>query len=111
MSSKYTVIPGLSFPKGSDREYVEEWCSAPAPCVIRKTINGDEVVTNHNRCAFSISGSGDTLPQCDLKVGDVVSVMTSTKRSISLRFEKWHYKYLPWQFTYTWSYSFIEVEQ
>jgi hypothetical protein len=110
MKSPYTHIQGLSFPKGSDREYTEDWESVPGHPVIRKTINGDSFLTGNERHILTIKGKGDIAPICVLNVGDVVSIKPlRANKSLPFRFEKWGIKYSPWEFQYNWTYTFSEV--
>lgn len=110
MSEKYTLIDGLLFPKGSDREYVENWESVPERPIMRKTIDGQMIVEGKERCMLTITGSGDVLPACTLGIGDKVTIQSASGKSITMRFKSWSYKYVPWQFAYNWSYSFVEME-
>jgi hypothetical protein len=111
MTLPYTVITGLSFPKGSDREYIEEWNSLPDHPAIHKTISGHSLLEGKERCALTISGNGDRLPECTLNIGDVITVTPlHLTKPILLRFKGWTYKHISWQFSYSWTYSFIETE-
>lgn len=110
MAGLYTEIPGIAFKKGSDREYFEQWESFSDHPLIRKTISGDEVIQGAELRYVIISGSGDILPECSLSVGDVVKVTSAHKGvPLSLRLEKWNYKCSPWEFKYTWTFTFKEV--
>lgn len=105
MGSKYTDISGLSFPKGSDREYIEEWSEGSKDILTRKTVNGDVLVNQENKTILTIKGKGDCLPKCELAIGDIVNVRGNT-----FVFEKWNYTYEPWAFSYSWSYSFVQIK-
>lgn len=110
MASRYTSIPGLIFTKGCDLEYVEQWESIQDSMVIRKTISGDSVVKGHPLQMLTLTGTGDVVPKCSLSIGDVVSVNPLNHSApITLRLEKWFYKYSPWEFNYTWMFIFKEV--
>ncbi len=110
MKSPYTLIQGLSFPKGSDREYSEHWESVPGRPVIRKTIDGDSFLIGNELRTLTIAGKGDIQPICVLNVGEVVSIkLLGLNRSLPFRFEKWGIKYSPWEFQYNWTYTFSEV--
>lgn len=110
MTIRYTKIDGLSFPKHSDREYLEHWESKSDHLVIRKTIQGDEIIDGHDLRTLTISGSGDVLPNCSLTVGTRVTINPiGSDKPIIFRFEKWGYKYSPWDFNYSWTYLFTEV--
>lgn len=106
MGQRYTRVEGLQFPKGSDREYIEEWNKGISNQLIRKSVKGEEIIYCKSPWNFTIKGSGDRLPECRLNVGNIISVHPNYK----MRFEKWNYTYEPWKFCYTWSYSFIQVE-
>ncbi|QOL19416.1 hypothetical protein [Candidatus Bodocaedibacter vickermanii] len=110
MTDRYTKIEGLSFPKHSDREYQEHWESRSDHLVIRKTIQGDAVIEGHELRTLTLSGNGDVLPKCTLKVGDSVTIKPrGFDELIVFRFEKWGHKYSPWDFNYSWRYVFAEV--
>lgn len=110
MNGKYTAISGLSFPKGSDREYIEHWENISEAPLIRKTICGDIVLVGRELTSLTISGKGDIQPKCTLKIGDMVSVKSlKTAEQVSFRFDKWGVKYSPWEFQYAWTYTFTEV--
>lgn len=111
MVGKYTLIEGISFPKNSDREYVETWESLSDSLLIRKTIGGETVMEGKERCMLTLSGNGDVLPLCTLDIGDTVNVKNVHGQTIRMRFKSWNYKHAPWQFFYNWSYSFVEVER
>jgi hypothetical protein len=110
MGERYTKIEGISFPKNSDRDYVEHLESVSGCPVIRKTIRGDEIVEGGELGTLTFSGSGDVLPHCSLKVGEVVAIKPRGFNDVALfRFEKWGHKYSPWDFNYSWTYVFTEV--
>ncbi len=110
MADRYIQIQGLSFPKNSDREYQEHWESMSNHPVIRKTIRGDEIVDGRELRTLTISGNGDVLPVCSLKVGDSVTIKPRGSEELAIfRFEKWGHKYSPWEFNYSWMYVFTEV--
>lgn len=110
MGDRYTKIKGLSFPKHSDREYQELWESLSNRAIIRKTIRGDEIVDGQELRTLTITGNGDILPKCSLKVGECVTLKPRGAAEPSVfRFEKWGHKYCPWDFNYSWTYVFTEV--
>jgi hypothetical protein len=110
MADRYTKIPGLSFPKNSDRDYLEQLESVSGRPVIRKTIQGDEIVDGREVRSLTLSGDGDGLPKCSLKVGDLVTIKPRGFDEMAVfRFEKWGHKYSPWDFNYSWTYIFTEV--
>lgn len=111
MAYRYTSIPGLTLTKGCDLEYLEHWESVSDAVVIRKTIRGDTVVEGRPLQMLTVTGSGDALPECSLILGDVVNLAPLNKTpAISARLEKWSYKYSPWEFKYSWMFTFKEVK-
>jgi hypothetical protein len=110
MAAQYTFVEGLSFPKGSDREYIETWDSLPDKPVLRKTIDDRVFLDGKEGCMLTITGSGDVLPVCALSIGDTVTINTIFGKTVTMRFKAWNYKHLPWQFSYNWSYSFVEMD-
>ncbi len=111
MAYRYTSIPGLTFIKGCDLEYVEHWESVSEAVVIRKTICGDTVTEGAPLQMLTVTGSGNVLPKCSLTIGDVVNLIPLNKTpAISARLEKWSYKYSPWEFKYSWMFTFKEVK-
>lgn len=110
MKHRYSDIQGLTFPKGSDQEYLEHWETIPGHPLVRKTINGDLILLGKELRTLTITGKGDTSPKSTLKVGDVVSIIPLNGVDLTpFRFEKWSVKYSPWEFQYTWTYIFSEV--
>lgn len=109
MKSPYATIPGLTFPKGSDREYIEHWENVQGHPLIRKTINGDSFLKGTELRTFILTGKGDQ-PTCVLNVGDIVLIKPlGANSTLPFRFEKWAIKYSPWEFQYNWTYTFSEV--
>jgi hypothetical protein len=113
MAAPYTRIHGLSFPKGSDQDYAEEWKLTPTSPVVRKTIQGDQLLKGGKGLwSLTLGGSGDVLPTCELTLGDMLTLIPPHSHTpIMMRFETWGYRHTPWQFCYTWNYSFIEMEK
>lgn len=110
MTHQYSIIPGLNVTNGSDFEYVEHWESVHDSITLRKTISGDTVIEGQPLQMLTLSGMGHALPECALTQGQVVTITPSTSSvALSMRLEKWSYKYCPWEFKYAWTFIFKEV--
>ncbi len=110
MSYGYSVFEGLKFPKGSDKEYVEEWGSSFSAERGVRTINGDFLNTKTHMRTLTVRGSGNVAPECGVEIGKQTAVRSEKLNHIcQMRLDKWQVNWVPWEFKYVWSYTFSEV--
>lgn len=101
-----TTINGVTFVKGSDLEYTENWTCENVGELTRVTIDGQTVVQANPKFKLTLSGVGECLPTCDLKLGEIATAKTQDSELV-LRLSGWQYTYCKWKFTYTWRFDFL----